>query len=185
MYSNEDVDKLLAEGLVHYFEAIYTVRQFERTINDMALIIENEMENTLLLFGQEQFTGNHSIDSPGIDQIRNYSPDDYYAWVGRNYWIAEGGGCKFYIGIAFEKGKQFADVCFQPQRAPIRSWLTQVLEREIGTIVKENDGNSLSVRNELEEKDFSSQGILDAMRKVYNQVADAIKNAGGWLKPQD
>lgn len=180
--SVKEVDDFLVEGIAHYTEAMYAIRQFERLIDETALnFAERRMVDLLQLFGQEKLDGGgHVLYGPDIIDVSNTVPKKWWSWIGREYWIKTGKGCSLFIGMLINEGKFSASVNFMPQRAHLRDWLLEVLNRRRPGTAMLNENWEIIVSLALENESVSVQDFSDAMDQVLDQVIAAIEEAGGW-----
>ena len=180
------VDNLLMEGLAHYSEAMYAVRQFERSVDDIVGgIVKDKSKGRfgefIQLFDQKKLDGGGNVQyGPKIDDMTNIVPERWWTWIGREYWIVSRGGCTFFIGLIMDEGRFSAAVAFTPSRAPLRDWLFDVLNRQYVGMATMNEHWEIIIAESLENAKISNQSLSDAIERALEKAIVAIKDAGGW-----
>lgn len=112
----EEGDILLQEGLKHYAEAMHAIRYFEHVVDETALaLVERRMPDLLEVFAEEKLGGGGTLLSvPDISGAMELVPQDWWSWIGRQYWIGTRGGCNFFVGLYLAEGKFIPAVIFLP-----------------------------------------------------------------------
>jgi hypothetical protein len=112
-------------------------------------------------------------DRPLIDQMRDITSDNTWAWIGREYWIPELSSC--FCGLLFEGKKQFAAIMFRRNRLPFRNKILKSLK---GLAFYEKGSQEVVMRDELNELDsiLSFEGKLNSLleRVIEAVVTNAL-----------
>jgi len=170
-------ESLFSQGLTHYSEALFAITRFEEIVaSEIDGAMTTEVKAALAgLFSVKALSGGgFTAFRPTVEQICKLSPEEYWAFPARQYWIEVG---TLYVGLLIENEKQFAAVGFGGLHKFRRDLILNALQ--VGRIdsgfVK--DAGEIHAKQQV-SRDISANVFRQELSKLLEAIIIALRNVG-------